>query len=429
MEYCGESVSFSSLPVDTQFDKLAELASGIDYVHSQGIIHNDLTSRNVIVTKERTRIIDFNAAVDTGEHGASRPIGTPAYLTQQSLKDLLACERFISSCEETIDNFSFVVLCYKLLTGSLPWAENAQPDAEGIQDVLKARQTLQSHDLDDVVLTAGQRELFFSQFQERVPSLLPSRFVRELRDASETRRRRSSQRARPIAAIVVIACVLAYLSSGQLRRDRNLGAGEGRTSVTLDIREEIMVPYLKNDVNATIIACTGNAPTLAPAEKAIFAYAMGMARADSAGQVTYAESVIRSGCADAAVYSNLACAQLLRGEVNEAFDALDKARIIDPSLPQPVFLRALALSKMKKFSPVDTLTAISAALRLLPREGVVQRLAVEVLVRCERSDARSVEVCRINSEVRDQLSAVEHAPREKTFVLYARPYISRLTSP
>ncbi len=146
-------------------------------------------------------------------------------------------------------------------------------------------------------------------------------------------------------------------------------------------------------------------------------------------QITYAESVIRSGYADAAVYSNLACAQLLRADVNKAFDALDKARIIDPSLPQPVFLRALALSKMKKFSPIDTLTAIFAALRLLPREVVVQRLAVEVLVRCERSDARSDDVKRMISEVRDRLSAAEHAPREKTFVLYARPYIMRLTSP
>jgi serine/threonine protein kinase len=429
LEYCGESVSFPSLPVDTQFDKLAELALGVEYVHSQGMIHNDLTPRNVIITRHRVKIIDFNAAVDTGEHGASRPIGTPAYLTQQSLKELLTCSKFISSCDEAIDYFSFVVLCYKLLTGSLPWAENAQPDAEGIQGVLTARQTLQPHDLDNAVLTTGQRDLFFSLFQERVPSPSPARFVRELRDASEARQRRSSQRARSIAAIAVIACVLAYLSSGQLRRERTLDAGDGLTSVSLDIREEIMMPYLRNDVDATFIACTGSAPTLSPAEKAIFAYAMGLSRADSAAQITYAESVIRSGCADAAVYSNLACAQLLRADVNEAFDALDKARTIDPSLPQPVFLRALALSKMKKFSPVDALTAISAALRLLPREVVVQRLAVEVLVRCERSDARSVDLNRLINEVRDQLSAVEHAPHEKTFVLYARPYISRFTSP
>lgn len=426
LEYCGESVEFSTLPVDAQFDKLAELALGVDYVHSQGIIHNDLTPRNVIVTRDTVKIIDFNAAVDVGEHGASRPVGTPAYLTQQSLKELLACERFISSCDETIDHFSFAVLCYKLLTGSLPWSENAQPDVEGIRSILKARQTVQAHDLDAAVLTAGQRDLFFSLFQERVPSPSPTRFVRELREA---RQQRSSQRAWSIAAIAVIACGLAYLTSGQLRRERTLGARDGQTSVTLDIREEIMMPYIKNDVNATIIACTGNATTLSPAEKAIFAYAMGMSRADSAGQITYAESVIRSGCADAAVYSNLACAQLLRADVNEAFDALDKARIIDPSLPQPVFLRALALSKMKKFSPVDTLTAISAALRLLPREVVVQRLAVEVLVRCERSDARSDDVRRMISEVRDRLSAAEHAPREKTFVLYAKPYITRLTSP
>lgn len=70
LEYCGESVSFPSLPVDTQFDRLAELALGVDYVHSQGIIHNDLTPRNVIVAEDRVKIIDFDAAVDAGEHGA-----------------------------------------------------------------------------------------------------------------------------------------------------------------------------------------------------------------------------------------------------------------------------------------------------------------------------------------------------------------------
>jgi len=102
------------------------LATALDYIHTQGVIHRDITPNNILIDRDtgRTAVIDFGVARELGTSSSTitpTTIGTPGYM---------APEQITAPHNATYhsDLFSMGVVLFEVLTGNLPWdAESSEP--------------------------------------------------------------------------------------------------------------------------------------------------------------------------------------------------------------------------------------------------------------------------------------------------------------
>jgi eukaryotic-like serine/threonine-protein kinase len=102
------------------------LATTLDYIHSQGVIHRDVTPSNILIDRDtgRTALIDFGVARELGTTTSTlmpATVGTPGYM---------APEQATAPQNATYhsDLFSMGVVLFEVLTGNLPWdAESSEP--------------------------------------------------------------------------------------------------------------------------------------------------------------------------------------------------------------------------------------------------------------------------------------------------------------
>jgi Nif-specific regulatory protein len=116
MEYI-EGRNLAALPpaeIAERFDDLAvQCLRALDYIHSRGLLHNDIKPQNILVRPQlQLKVLDFGLA--HGESGPARPgpAGTVHYISP---------ERFRSDrIDARSDLYSLGVVFYELLTGALP---------------------------------------------------------------------------------------------------------------------------------------------------------------------------------------------------------------------------------------------------------------------------------------------------------------------
>ena len=91
----------------------AQICEGLLHIHSKGLIHRDLCSDNVLLTKDTcVKLIDFGFAVPVGMKFEERS-GTPSYMSPEQIKGgILAI---------TSDIYSFGIVLFELYTGRLPF--------------------------------------------------------------------------------------------------------------------------------------------------------------------------------------------------------------------------------------------------------------------------------------------------------------------
>ena len=108
------------LPVEETCRLLRDVASALAALHARGLIHRDLSSRNVRVIDGRATLFDFGVLVNAGWVGDIA--GTPAYVAPEMLRGVPVDGR--------VDLYSLGVLAYSMLTGRKPYGARSLDDLE-----------------------------------------------------------------------------------------------------------------------------------------------------------------------------------------------------------------------------------------------------------------------------------------------------------
>ena len=101
-------------------DVMWQIAEALRYIHGRAIIHGDVKSENILLTRtpDRKRVVkllDFGLARAgiTGKHAAKQVEGTPEYLAPERIRGAPA--------SPSSDIYALGILLYELLVGKLPF--------------------------------------------------------------------------------------------------------------------------------------------------------------------------------------------------------------------------------------------------------------------------------------------------------------------
>jgi len=129
---CGldEMAVAKILPIHQIVNIARQIASGLEYAHSKGVVHRDIKPSNILVSSDSgiAKITDFGIAKLAEEKLADRmltreqaAIGTADYMSPEQRRDS-------SSIDKRTDIFSFGVLLYEMLTGRVPVGRFRDPN-------------------------------------------------------------------------------------------------------------------------------------------------------------------------------------------------------------------------------------------------------------------------------------------------------------
>jgi serine/threonine protein kinase len=111
----------SSEYIKTAINLLTQIAAALNYLHQAGIVFCDLKPANVLVEKESSlvKLIDFGIAIRINKQQVdpeeSKMLGTSLYMSPEQIRS-----EKLTPCS---DIYSFGVLAFELLTGSVPYPQ------------------------------------------------------------------------------------------------------------------------------------------------------------------------------------------------------------------------------------------------------------------------------------------------------------------
>jgi serine/threonine protein kinase len=130
----------------------AELAEGLAYAHSRGVLHRDIKPANVLLSAEaRPKLADFNVSYNGGradENPEDTFGGSLAYMSPEQLE---ACHPLLGgsprSVRETSDVYAVGVMLWEMLAGRRPFRDEKLPNDGGgslvrLQRMIEARRSV-----------------------------------------------------------------------------------------------------------------------------------------------------------------------------------------------------------------------------------------------------------------------------------------------
>jgi len=105
----------SQVPLPTVIEYVKQVASALQYIHDQGIIHRDVKPENMLLGNNGNVLLsDFGIAIAYPGTTATSPAGTGRYM---------APEQFRGAAVPASDQYSLGVVIYEWLTGRPPFTE------------------------------------------------------------------------------------------------------------------------------------------------------------------------------------------------------------------------------------------------------------------------------------------------------------------
>ncbi|MBM4166823.1 MAG: hypothetical protein FJ218_07925 [Ignavibacteria bacterium] len=114
-----------------------QMLNGVDYLHSKGILHQDINPRNILLDADETvKITDFGIAKSVGETDFEQTIkaGTLYYMSPEQLEN-------IRPLDQRSDVYSLGITLYEMLTGRLPFSILINEESDSIikKEILTAK--------------------------------------------------------------------------------------------------------------------------------------------------------------------------------------------------------------------------------------------------------------------------------------------------
>jgi serine/threonine protein kinase/outer membrane protein assembly factor BamB len=197
---------------------IADAARALDAIHQSGIVHRDVTPRNILLSNDGVvKVVDFGLARLEGREAISVSgciPGTPLYLSPEAL----ASRRV----ERRSDVFSLGVILYECLTGRSPWDDGpleALYRQIALGDPVAPRRLNPCilRDIEAITLKAIERRpenryATAADLAEDLDRFLGDRPV-QARPSGFLRRSLRAARRRPVACLIALAVVAGTLGA------------------------------------------------------------------------------------------------------------------------------------------------------------------------------------------------------------------------
>ena len=130
-QFCDQK----ELTIEDRLKLFVKVCQGVQHAHQKGIIHRDLSPKNVLVTEHDgvpvPKVIDFGIAKITQQTTPETAaltrtqqfIGTPAYMSPEQATTM-------ATMDTRSDVYSLGVLLYELLTGQMPVKREKEPPTD-----------------------------------------------------------------------------------------------------------------------------------------------------------------------------------------------------------------------------------------------------------------------------------------------------------
>jgi len=194
---------------------LQQLVSGLGSVHQAGILHRDLKTGNVILTRDtgsgmRAVITDFGVALDTRapvetqtQFGPKAVVGTPSYMAPEQLRG--------EGASVASDVYALGVVAFEILTGRLPF-EGETSLAIALRRFGREAPSPRAHRPDVPRRWAMAIRCCLAESPSQRPET-PHQFLEVLEGKGGTARvmaRRHGRRAATLSILTALASVVAF---------------------------------------------------------------------------------------------------------------------------------------------------------------------------------------------------------------------------